>query len=767
MHWQWTPTAATTRASSYPQIRRVAVIGNYLPRQCGIATFTTDLCETLAAKFETVDCFAIPVNDRDEGYDYPPRVRFELWQNDISSYRRAADFLNITDVDVVCLQHEYGIFGGAAGSYILSLLRELRMPVVTTLHTILRQPSPEQRAVLQEIAHRSDCVVVMSRRGAEFLQEIYQVPSEKIEFIPHGIPDVPFVDPNFYKDRFGVEGQLVLLTFGLLSKNKGIETVIEAMKTIRAHYPNVVYIVLGATHPHVRRSEGETYRLSLQRLARACGVERGVIFHDRFVSLEELVEFIGAADIYLTPYLNREQITSGTLAYSLGAGKAIISTPYWYAEELLADGRGVLVPFGDSQAIAQRVIELLNNEVERHAMRKRAYLYGREMIWPTVAGRYMETFERVRQQRMERPRPVFLVKGLDQRPPELPPLNLKHLQLLTDDTGILQHAVFSVPNYSEGYTTDDNARALMVAVLLEQVGGETQELAGRLAARYLAFLWHAFSPQTGRFRNFLSYQRQWLDEVGSEDCHARALAACGFLVGLSEQAELRDLASRLFDQALPATERFTSPRAWAYTLLGVDGYLKRFSGDRAAQTFREMLASRLLELYRHTSQPDWPWFEDRLTYCNALLPHALIVAGRGMGKEDYWQTGLEALQWLMKVQRAEENHFVPIGSNGFYIRGGQRARFDQQPIEAQTTVSACLAAERVTGNSHWRREADMAFEWFLGRNDLKLALYNPTTGGCYDGLHADRVNQNQGAESTLAFLQSLLEIRLVDNASPL
>ena len=765
MPWDRSQPSVVNRPSSYPQIRRVAVIGNYLPRQCGIATFTTDLCEHLAAKFETVDCFAIPVNDRDEGYDYPPRVRFELWQNDITSYRRAADFLNITDVDVVCLQHEYGIFGGPAGSYILSLLRELRMPVVTTLHTILRQPSAEQRAVLQEIAHRSDCLIVMSRRGAQFLQEIYQIPPEKIEFIPHGIPDVPFVDPNFYKDRFGVEGQLVLLTFGLLSKNKGIETVIEAMKTIRAKYPNVVYLVLGATHPHVRRVEGETYRLSLQRLARSCGVERGVIFHDRFVSLEELVEFIGAADIYLTPYLNREQITSGTLAYSLGAGKAIISTPYWYAEELLADGRGVLVPFGDSQAIAQRVIELLDNEVERHAMRKRAYLYGREMIWPTVAGRYMETFERVRQQRMERPRPVFLVKALDQRPPELPPLNLKHLQLLTDDTGILQHAIFTVPNYSEGYTTDDNARALVVAVLLEQVGGETQELAGRLAVRYLAFLWHAFSSQTGRFRNFLSYQRQWLEEVGSEDCHGRALAACGILVGMSEQMELRHLASRLFDQALPATEKFTSPRAWAYTLLGIDGYLKRFSGDRTAQTFREMLAGRLLELYRNTAQPDWPWFEDRLTYGNALLPHGLIVAGQGMGKPEYWQTGLQALDWLMQIQRAEENHFVPIGTNGFYIRGGQRARFDQQPVEAQSTVSACLAAHRLTGQNRWRQEADMAFEWFLGRNDLKLALYNPQTGGCYDGLHPDRVNQNQGAESTLAFLQSLLEIRLVENAS--
>jgi len=402
-------------------VRRIAVIGNYLPRQCGIATFTTDLCEAVAAAADDVECFAVPVNDRPEGYAYPSRVRFELAENQLASYRHAADFLNINAVDVVCLQHEYGIFGGLAGSYILALLRELRMPLVTTLHTILRKPEPNQRRVLMEIAELSDRLVVMSQTGSEILQEIYGVPEEKIDLIPHGIPDVPFVDPNFYKDRFGVEGKLVLLTFGLLSPNKGIETVMEALPAILARHPNVVYIVLGATHPHVKRRDGESYRLSLQRLAKARSVERDVIFYDRFVSLEELIEFIGAADIYLTPYLNPAQIVSGTLAYTVGAGKAVISTPYWYAQELLAEDRGILVPFRDAEAIAESVIGLLDNEARRHAMRKRAYLFAREMVWSKVAARYLESFERACEERIRNPRPVFVARTLHQRPTELPP----------------------------------------------------------------------------------------------------------------------------------------------------------------------------------------------------------------------------------------------------------------------------------------------------------------------------------------------------------
>ena len=743
-------------------IKRVAFIGNYLPRQCGIATFTTDLCEALADEYKGTACIALPVNDTEEGYEYPARVRFELAEKDIESYRRAADFLNINNVDMVSLQHEYGIFGGKAGSYILEILRQLRMPVVTTLHTILKNPNPDQRRVLEEIVSLSDRVVVMSELGAEFLQSIYHVPAEKIDLIPHGIPDVAFVDPSFHKDLFGVEGKSVLLSFGLLSANKGIENVIAALPAILEKYPNVVYIVVGATHPHVIQTDGESYRLSLQWLAHEKGVEANVIFYNRFVSLEELVQFISASDIYITPYLDAAQITSGTLAYTLGAGKAIISTPYWYAEEMLADERGALVPFSDPQALAAQVIDLLGNESKRHAMRKRAYLFGRDMIWPQVARRYMKTFERARAEHRYHAAAEFAVRPLDQRAGELPPLKLDHLYHLTDETGILQHAIFTIPNYREGYTTDDNARALMVSALLEEIGNTE---ASDLATRYLAFTWYAFNSETRRFRNFMDYQRNWLEESGSDDSHGRALWALGTVLGRSNTPALQNMAVRVFQQSLLAILETTSPRAWAFALIGIYEYLHRFAGDRRVSQVQEELAGRLLNLYQDNRKDGWNWFEDKLTYCNAALSHAMLLCGESIPNTTMTAVGLESLGWLSELQHAdtEGKHFVPIGSNGFYQQGGERARFDQQPVEAQAMVSACLEAHHITGEKNWHKEARRAFEWFLGRNDLHLPLYDPTTGGCRDGLHSDRPNENQGAESTLAFLQSLLELRLAEN----
>ena len=519
------------------------------------------------------------------------------------------------------------------------------MPIVTTLHTILHDPNSDQRRVLEEVAALSDRLVVMSSRGAKFLQEIYHVLPEKIDQIPHGIPDVPFVDPSFHKDRFGVEGKTVLLSFGLLSANKGIENVINALPAILAKHPNVVYIILGATHPHVIQREGETYRLSLQWLAHEKGVESNVIFYNRFVSLEELVEFISMADIYITPYLNAAQIVSGTLAYTLGAGKAVISTPYWYAEEMLAEERGALVPFGNPAALAEQVIDLLDNETKRHAMRKRAYLFGREMIWPQVARRYLESFERARAERRHFTPANFTAKALDKRPGELPPLKLDHLRHMTDETGILQHALFSVPNYREGYTTDDNARALMACALLEALGvGEALEL----ISRYLAFVWYAFNAETGRFRNFMDYQRHWVEESGSDDSHGRALWALGTLLGCSNTPALQSMAGRLFEQALPAILDTTSPRAWAFALIGIHEYLQRFAGDRRASQVREELAGRLLRLYQHYRSDEWCWFEPGLTYCNAALPHALLVCGQSMSNTAMAEAGLKSLRGHLK-----------------------------------------------------------------------------------------------------------------------
>lgn len=744
---------------------RIAVIGNYLPRQCGIATFTTDLCEALSAEYGTSRLLAVPVNDTETGYDYPARVRWTLAQDDLQSYQDAAEFLNFNNIDMVCLQHEYGIFGGPAGSHILRLLRSLKMPVVTTLHTVLREPNPDQRATMEEIAALSDRLIVMSQLSSQFLQEIHKVPGEKIDLVPHGVPDLPFLDPNFYKDRFGVEGKAVLLTFGLLSPNKGLENVIQALPRILSGHKNVVYIVAGATHPHVLRRDGEQYRTSLQTLAKELGVESQVIFHNRFVSPEELVEFIGAADIYITPYRNEAQVVSGTLAYALGAGKAIISTPYWHAIELLDDRRGALVPFANPDAIAQKVLELLDTPAIRHAMRKRAYLYAREMVWKKAAQGYMASFARARADRMRNPRVEFSAQVTAQALNKLPPLKLDHLKRLTDGTGILQHAIFSVPNYGEGYTTDDNARALILTVLTEQLGASTSSKTSSLASRYLAFLEHAFNPKLGRFKNFLNYDRHWAEKAGSEDSHGRALWALGAVLGRSENRGLKGAAGRLFEFALPVTVTFKSPRAWAFTILGIQEYLNSFPGDRDAQKLRSVLATRLLEMYNSIKKTTWHWFEDVVAYSNARLPQALLLAGASSSDERMISAGLESLDWLVRVQRCEtKGHFVPIGSQGFYRENGEKARFDQQPVEAAGTVSACVEAYRITGDDRWRKKAWSVFNWFLGDNDLQRPLYDFATGGCRDGLHPDRVNENQGAESTLSFLTALAEMRLLEKA---
>ncbi len=394
------PVSSLPVIPSRPLPVRVAVIGNHLPRQCGIATFTTDLCDAIAAEYGAAGVFVVAVNDPQSRYSYPARVRFELTEGDLSSYRAAADFLNSSDVDLVCLQHEYGIYGGKAGSHVLRLLQQLKMPVVTTLHTVLREPDIDQLIVLQEIAARSDRLIVMSEHSSQFLQDVFRVPGEMIDLIPHGIPDLPFAEPASYKDSFST-GKTVLLTFGLLSPNKGFESMIQALPRIVARHPNVVYIIAGATHPHVRRREGDRYRIQLQALAKELGVEENVVFYNRFVSPQEMASLVGSADIYVTPYRYEAQAVSGTLAYALGAGKAIVSTPYWHAAELLDEGRGALVPFEDPAAIADTTIELLENDAARQSMRERAYVYARHMVWDRVAQSYMRAFVRSRSNRMQ------------------------------------------------------------------------------------------------------------------------------------------------------------------------------------------------------------------------------------------------------------------------------------------------------------------------------------------------------------------------------
>jgi glycosyltransferase involved in cell wall biosynthesis len=751
------------RASGWSgEVRKIALVGNHLPRRCGIATFTTDLADAIASERSGAECVVLAMNEPGRSYDYPPRVAFELGEGDIASYRRAADFLDVSDVDVVSLQHEYGIFGGNAGAFLLDLVRELRMPLVTTLHTVLSEPNPMQRAVMNELTATSERLVVMSASGAALLQEVHGVDPQKIDLIPHGIPALPqAVDA---KASLGLADHDVILTFGLLSPDKGIEYVIDALPSIVAKRPSALYVVVGVTHPHVKDSDGESYRFMLEARAKRLGVDSHVVFHDRFVSQEELMTFLSASDVYVTPYLQTEQITSGTLAYAVGSGKAVISTPYRYACELLDGGCGALVPPRDASAIARQVVDLLSNETRRHSLEQRAAARGRGMSWPMVARGYLASFAKATQSRGGQRRATFKARTLAKRPVDLPEVDLSHLRVLTDDTGILQHALHTVPRYEDGYCVDDNARALLVTTLLEESAVEPARSVRALAARYLAFVSYAFDTGTGRFRNFMSFERTWSTARASDDCHGRALWALGAVVGRSRARGTSALARSLFDAALPAADGLTSPRAWAYTMIGIDEYLRARPGEPALLATMTRLRGRLLERLAVTKTPEWPWFEDRLTYCNARLPQALLAAGARLDDERTTRDGLATLEWLCEAQTVG-GLFAPIGSDGFWVRGGERAMYDQQPVEAAATLSACLDAHRATGDAAWLGRARAAFNWFLGQNSGGTPLYDPVTGGCRDGLHADRPNENQGAESTVSFLLALLELRSAERVA--
>ena len=747
-------------ANPYQQIASVAVIGNYLPRRCGIATFTTDLVEGLSEQAPDSYIWATAMNDRPGGYAYPEKVRFEINQHKLNDYSVASQFLNISRPDIVCVQHEYGLFGGPAGSHLLKLLGDLRMPVVTTLHTVLKDPPPDYRHVMCRLSELSDKLIVMSHEASDILKEIYAVPEDKIVFIHHGIADTPFIDPSFNKDKFGVEGKKVLLTFGLVSPNKGIETVLQALPAVIKNHPDIVYIVLGATHPNVLKAHGDAYRIMLQQLVRKLGIGAHVIFQNRFVEQMELWEYLGIADIYVTPYLNEAQITSGTLAYAMGAGKAIISTPYWYATEMLAEGRGRIVPFSNPDAMAAQIVDLLDNHLDRHAMRKKAYIFSRDAVWSEVSRQYLKVFSDVQRNRGINPRPrhayVAHIQAITDF--ELPEINLDHIKAFTDGTGILQHATYTIPDRSHGYCTDDNARALLVTAMGQKympVNGWGLE---RLSGHYLGFLLYAHNEKEGRFRNFMTYSRQWAEAVGSEDAHGRSLWSLGKAVAFLDNPGHLAMSTTLFKKALNAIETFRSPRAIAFSLVGMHAYLEKFSGDSKVRRIREVLAERLFNQFKNNATDNWPWMENALNYANGKLPHALLLSGHRMQRNDMLDLGLVSLRWLLAVQ-TEDQHFAPIGNNGWYEKGGPKARFDQQPIEANAMIEACVEAFNVTRDKFWFDNAVMCFNWFLGQNDLNLPLYDTKTGGCRDGLMADGINQNEGAESSLAWLLSLMTLQ--------
>ena len=742
----------------------LSFISTYPPNRCGIGTFTHDVVKSIAAlrgeNLSTTDQLKVTaLSERVGKYDYGDEVAFEIETGNQMDYIRAADYINISSSKAVSIQHEFGIFGGDDGAYLLTALNRLRKPVVTTLHTVLEHPSDHQKEVLTEVCRHSTEVVILAHKARELLQEIYQIPEDKITMIPHGAPDVPFLDATYYKEDFGFEDRRVILTFGLLSPNKGIEMGIEAMERVVEQFPDSLYIVLGQTHPNIKQQRGEEYRVSLKQKVQEKGLSKNVVFYDRFVPKPELIKYLVSADIYLTPYMAKEQISSGTLAYAVAMGKAIVSTPYWYAEELLAEDRGRLVPFGDSKSLADTLIELLGDEGARQRMRRRAYEFGRKMIWPEVAKSYLHLFEEV-EQRYERQMVKTRTEEISptkSKIPELPEVKLSHLRVLTDETGIFQHATFGIPNRSHGYTTDDNSRAVIATLKHWNLFEDKSVLS--LFEKYLAFLQYALESGDGRVRNLMNFDRTWVpNKKGSEDSHGRTVWALGQVVADASLNWLVEFAADLFHRAISGVGSFNSPRAWAFSLLGILSYLEKFSGDRNARITGEELGEKLATQFRNNSSSDWPWGEDVVSYENARLPQALISLGSYLENDEYLQLGIEALDWLIDIQTADEGHFSLIGTEGWLTRDGTRAKFDQQPVEIPAIIDAAYEAYKATGKEQYLNDINKAFRWFLGTNDLAKPLYNFETGGCKDGLHSTRINQNEGAESQLSWLLSLYKL---------
>ncbi len=741
--------------------KKVAFISSYPPRKCGIATFTSDLITNtvIAAKGQFEPLVVAMRSDNDLKYKDP--VKFEIRQDVKSDYICAADYINFSHVDLVSVQHEFGLFGGEAGSYLNLLLNRLKTPIITTLHTILDEPDTDTYTSLVDVCKASYKVVTMNKRGLAMLKDIYGISGKKVELIPHGIPDLPFVDSNYYKHKFGLEGRKTILTFGLISRNKGIEVMLKAMPKIIKAEPSVVYIVLGMTHPSILKHEGESYRFRLQRMVKELGLEDHVIFHNRFVNDEELHNFLCAADIYVTPYLNKEQLTSGTLSFAVGTGKAVVSTPYWAAMELLSDGRGKLVRFGDWPQIAKDIIEILKKETLFYSLRRRAYDYGRSSTWPKIGQAYWKLFSAKRVPvHITAKKPLSATETISSI--EVPEPSLDYLKKLTDSTGLFQHAKLTIPNRDHGYTTDDNARAIIA--MTNYYSQYPQSDALILLNTYLSFVLHS-QADNGTVRNFMNFDRSWQRGEPASDALGRVLWALGTFMAKPPAPSYLSIIKDCFDKSVQHVKK-QYPRGMAYSILGMSDYLKQFPGASDIKRQMEIAADELVMQYEENSLPDWQWFEDILTYDNAVLPHALYVAGLTFNNKKYLEAAQKTSEFLLNNTFNGE-HFSFVGCNGWYERGLKKASFDQQPIEASGTVMMLRAAYDVSGDKKFLSLQRKAFDWFLGANDLYIPLYNFRTKGCYDALTQDGVNLNQGAESILSFLLSLLAIvesyALIDN----
>jgi glycosyltransferase involved in cell wall biosynthesis len=719
---------------------RIAFVGSCLPRKCGIATFSASLSQALEVILgRSATCF-VALNNNQQ-YDYSPSVISQIDQENPDDYRKASEMINDSAVDVVSLQHEFGLFGGPDGNYIIDFLSQLQKPVVTTLHTVLENPSPGQKKTFMEVAVFSQALVVMNEMAITIMTEKYDIPRAKIHLIPHGVPDSFYIDPSFYKHQLQLSGRFVILTFGFLSPNKGIEVMLQALPPVIKKHPETLYIVLGITHPGVKKHHGEEYRESLMALAKREGIAGNILFVDEFVDDATLNRYLGAADLVVCPYHSEGQITSGVLSNALGMGKAIISTPYLHAREALAGGRGVLVNFKDAAGMSEAVLNLMENPAERLALASRAYVLGRQMGWGRVTGQYMDVFE-------DQAARALTESGSQGLVHTLPVINMNFLKALTDDAGIVQHTLYGIPDYSHYYSADDAARAMVACGHYFNLFRDESVLP--LVDRYLAFLAHA-RQENGWFYNYMNYQKDFPDQELSQDTFGRCLWGLGAVARLVKNRDQGLLAAELLEASLPMLDKLTYTRAQAYSACGLAAYLLQHPESETAKAGLCLIADSLLERYRENATASWQWFENFLTYDNARLPQALLLAYRHLAEPAYLETALESLDFLIEVQY-HDGYFDMIGNEGWYEKGGEKALFCQQPVDAGALTETCLLARSLSGRQEYLDMAYAAFQWYMGRNRLGKALYHPAMGACSDGLGPDGPSKNKGAESTISFL---------------
>ena len=731
---------------------RIICIGNYPPRKCGIATFTENLVQSVlkAAKIHSRDVSidVIAMNDPGMTYNYPDIVTHSINDRIKEEYVKMADYINHSGADLCLFQFEYGIFGGDSGLLILSLLRKLKIPIVSTLHTVLLQPTFHQKEVLRRIAEYSSRVVVMSSMAIGFLEKVFGIPRSKILRIEHGVPDFSGFDPKTAIRPDSWKNRKVLLTFGLIGRSKGIETVIKALPSVVEKHPEVLYVVLGKTHPHVVKWAGEEYREYLEKLTADLNLNNHVEFLNQYVSEEELMAYLLASDIYVTPYLNKAQITSGTLSYAVGGGSAVISTPYWHAEELLAEGRGRLFEFHDYEGLAGIVVELLNDPEKLENLKQRAFNYGLKIAWPKIGFEYLTAFENVIAEyktHIESRRHAFAFT--------IPHFDPGQLERLTDDTGIIQHARGCIANYKTGYCLDDNTRAMIVCVMAHQKYGDQKYYP--LIYRYLAYIMY-MQNKDGSFKNYLTYGRNTIEEIGSDDAFGRSVWALGHLIRFAPSDSFFQISKDLFYLSVKNFDSLRYARGFANCIMGLYHYVHRYPDQEQFVKMLEKLADKLIGCFNTHSHDTWDWFEPTITYDNGLLPAALYQAYELTENEKYFEIAERTRKFIERKCMA--NGHLSLVGNAKWMKEpvDPNAEYAQQPVDALAMLIMYESAWKVTGNHHFIDKLKRSFEWFFGNNDLNLPLYDEETKGCNDGLEQFGVNRNQGAESIVAYLMSWL-----------